>query len=57
MDDILTLSKKKEHVGHLIDLFKALIRNGLKISPKKCQLFKTKLTYMGIEMLIKMECL
>ena len=31
----------------LIDLFKALIRNGLKISPKKCQLFRKKLVYMG----------
>ena len=35
MDDCLVHSKKKEHLSHLIDLFKALIRNGLKISPKK----------------------
>ena len=27
----------------------ALLKNGLKISPKKCQLFKTSLQYMGNE--------
>ena len=32
---------------HLTDLFKALIRNGLKISPRKCKLFKTSLVSMG----------
>ena len=29
------------------DLLKALCKNGLKISPKKSQLFKTDLQYMG----------
>ena len=43
MDDILTHSKRKDHVGHLIDLFKTIIRNSLKISPKKCKLFKKAL--------------
>ena len=38
--NILTLKK-------LEDLLKALCKNGLKISPKKCQLFKTELQYMG----------
>ena len=28
-------------------LMKALLKNGLKISPKKCQLFKRELQYMG----------
>ena len=37
----------------LIDLFKALIRNGLKISPKKCQLFRKKLVYMRHTLLIE----
>ena len=53
MDDCLVHSKKRDHLSHLIDLFKALIRNGLKISPKKCQLFKTKLVYMGHTLLIE----
>ena len=30
MDDCLVHSKKRDHLHHLIDLFKALIRNGLK---------------------------
>ena len=48
MDDCLVHSKKKDHMSHLINLFKALIRNGLKISPKKCKLFKTKLNIWDI---------
>ena len=47
MDDCLVFSKKKSHLKYLTDLFKALIRNGLKISPRKCKLFKKSLVYMG----------
>ena len=47
MDDCLVFSKKYDHLKHLTDLFKALIRNGLKISPRKFKLFKTSLVYMG----------
>ena len=47
MDDCLVFSKKYDHLKHLTDSFKALIRNGLKISPRKCKLFKTSLVYMG----------
>ena len=47
MYDCLVFSKKKTHLKHLTDLFKALIRNGLKISPRKCKLFKKSLVYMG----------
>ena len=46
MDDCMIHSKKKDHLTHLIALLKALIRNGLKISPRKCQLFRQKLTYI-----------
>ena len=53
MDDCLVHSKKVDHLDHLVDLFKALIRNGLKISPKKCQLFRKKMTYMGHTLLIE----
>ena len=52
MDDCLVFSKKYDHLKHLPDLFKALIRNGLKISPRKCKLFKTSLVYMGHEVSI-----
>ena len=34
------------HMRKLEDLLKALLKNGLKISPRKCQLFKTELQYM-----------
>ena len=43
MDDILTHSNREDHTGYLIDLFKDIIRNGLKISPRKCELFKQNL--------------
>ena len=35
------------------DILKALLKNGLKISPKKCQLFKTNLQCMGSEIFIE----
>ena len=37
----------------LEDLLKALRKDGLKISPKKCQLFRTKLQYMGNTIFVK----
>ena len=37
----------------LEDLLKTLLKNGLKISPKKCQLFKTSLRYLGNEISIE----
>ena len=54
MDDLLlfTLSKKV-HKDKLEDLLKVLRKNGLKISPKKCQLFRTELQYMGNTIFIK----
>ena len=48
MDDLLLFTPTKAlHFEKLEDLLKALHKNGLKISPKKCQLFKTDLQYMG----------
>ena len=48
MDDLLLFTpSKKVPMDKLEDLLKALRKNGLKISPKKCQLFKTELQYMG----------
>ena len=53
MDDILIFSTKEQHWEDLANLFKVLIRFGLKISPHKCQLFRDKLIDMGLEFLIK----
>ena len=52
MDDILlfTLSKRP-HIAKLEDLLKALCKNGLKISPKKCQLFRKELQDMDLQYL------
>ena len=52
MDGLLVHSSKAAHWRLLEQLFKAMCKNGLKLSPKKCQLFKTKLTYMGNEFVI-----
>ena len=50
MHDLLLFTpSKKSHRDKLEDLLKALLKNGLKISPKKCQLFRTNLQYMGNE--------
>ena len=53
MDDCLVHSKKKDHLYHIVALLKALIKHGLKISPKKCVLFRTSLTYMGHTLMVK----
>ena len=54
MDDLLLfMPSKKAHLAKLEDLLKALRKNGLKISPKKCQLFWTELQYMGNTIFIK----
>ena len=47
MDDLLIHGFKGNHMDRLEALFKALIKHGLKLSPKKCQLFMKHLTYMG----------
>ena len=53
-DDLLLVApSKSSHIAKLEDLLKALLRNGLKISPKKFQLFRTNLQYMGNEINIK----
>ena len=54
MDDLLLFtSSEKVHMDKLEDLSKALRKNGLKISPKKCQLFRTELQYMGNTIFVK----
>ena len=54
MDDLLLFTpSKKSHIAKLEDLLKALLMNGLRISQKKCQLFRTELQYMGNSIFIK----
>ena len=53
MDDLLFNPSKEKHMNKLEDLLKALLKNGLKISPNKCQLHKTSLQYMGNEIFIE----
>ena len=54
MDDLLLFTpSQSSYVAKLEDLLKALLKNGLKISPKKCQLFRTNFQYMGNEIFIK----
>ena len=48
MDDLLLFTPSKQmHMTKLEDLLKTLLKNELKISPRKCQLFKEDLQYMG----------
>ena len=54
MDDLLLFTPSKEsHMSKLEDLLKALLKNGLKILPKKCQLFRTNLQCMCNEIFIQ----
>ena len=53
-DDLLLFTpSKKVHMAKLEHLLKALLKNSLKISPNKCQIFKTELQYMGNVIFIK----
>lgn len=48
VDDIFMASERNVHMNRIEDLFKAIIENGLRISPKKCHLFKEEVVYMGV---------
>ena len=52
MDNCLAHSKFADHLQNLTNLFQSLIDNGLKISPKKCQIFHTEHVYMELKFLI-----
>ena len=49
MDDTFIHSTAEEHMDDLMDLFKVLRKYGLKLSPHKCQFFKKRIVYMGLE--------
>ena len=53
IDDTFIHSTKEEHMDDLMDLFKVLQIYSLKISPHKCQFFKKKIVYMGLEFQVK----
>ena len=54
MDDLLLFTlTKKLHMSKLEDLLKVLLKNRLKISFKKCQIFRQELQYMGNTIFIK----
>ena len=54
MDHLLLFTPSKgAHMVKLEDLLKGLLKNGLKISPKKFQLFWTNMHYMGNEIFIQ----
>ena len=54
MDNLLLFTPSKEsHIAKLEDLLKALLKNRLKISPKKCQLLRTELQFIGNTISIK----
>ena len=43
----------EEHMNDLMDLFKVLRKYDLKLSPHKCQFFKKKIVYNGLEFQIQ----
>ena len=54
MNNLLLFTPMKlSHFEKLEDLLKALHKNRLTISPRKCQLFKTDLQYMGNTIFIR----
>ena len=55
MDDLLVHSTKAEHWLLIEQLFPSMVKNGLRLSPKKCQFFKTNLVYMGNEFVISQK--
>ena len=48
MDNLLLFTpSKSSHMEKIEDLLKALLKNRLKISLRKCQLLRTEMQYMG----------
>ena len=47
MGGLLLCSSKHSHLKYLDDLLETVLKRGLKISPRKCQLFRTELQNMG----------
>ena len=55
MDDLLLHSTRDTHMSLLVNLFETMIKNGLKLSPKKSQLFVKELVYLGTLFTVKRQ--
>ena len=55
MDDLLIHRTKVEHWLLIEQLLHSLVKNGLWLNPKKCQVFRTNLVYMGNEFVISQK--
>ena len=55
MDDLLLHSTRDTHMSLLVNLFETMIQNGLKLSPKKSQLFVKELVYLGTLFTVKAQ--
>ena len=53
MDDLLLHSTRATHMSLLVNLFETMIKNGVKLSPKKSQLFVKELVYLGTLFTVK----
>ena len=53
MDDMLIHSSKQDHWHLFEQLSQSMCKNGLHLSPKKCQLFRTHLTYIRNDFVIR----
>ena len=54
LDDVIVFSKTpKEHIERLRGVFHKLFLAGLKLKPKKCEFFKSKIAYLGHIVLAK----
>ena len=53
MDDTFIHLTAEDYMDDLMDLFKVLRKYSLKLSPHKCQFFKKKIVYMGLEFQIQ----
>ena len=48
LDDIIVFSKTPaEHIERLRGVFAKLIAGGLKLKPKRCEFFRSKISYLG----------
>ena len=54
MDDVFVHSKREKHWDCLETIFQTIEKNGLKISPKKLQLFRDEVVYMGLNVSYKL---
>ena len=47
LDDIVFSKTPKEHIGKLRGVFGKMVQAGLKLKPKKCEFFKSRISFSG----------